>query len=65
VETKASLKSKNTKTKLSEKKEVKTKKKASWQNQPKKKVGNTKLVMVETKKEVKTKKIKKTSPSKK
>ncbi len=65
VETKASVKSANTKSELPEKKKAKTKKIASWQSQPKKETENKKLVMVETKKGVKTKKPTKTSPSKK
>ena len=59
------MKSTTTKSKLPEGKEVKTKKNASWQSQPKKKTENTKLVMVETKKTTKTTKPKKASPLKK
>lgn len=59
VETKASMKSTTTKSKLPEEKKAKTKKIASWQSQPKKKTENTKLVMVETKKNNKTNKTKK------
>ena len=44
------MKSTTTKSKLPEEKKAKTKKIASWQSQPKKETGNTKLVMVETKK---------------
>ena len=50
------MKSTTTKSKLPEEKKAKTKKIASWQSHPKKKTGNTKLVMVETKKPTKPKK---------
>jgi len=65
VETKAPIKSVGAISKNPENKKAKPKKVASWQSKPKKETVNTKLVMIETKKAAKPKKVAKASPSKK